>query len=79
MANVDRLSWKEVAKLDLGTFKLAAKVGLEDEACVAEWREFLITSTWLFLQLPLQKWLLRMIPWMVKTGRGLGRRLNGSR
>ena len=73
MANVDRLSWKEVAKLDLNTFKLAAKACLEDEACVTEWREFLITSTWLFLQLPLQKWLLRMIPWMVKTGRGLGR------
>jgi len=73
MANVDRLSWGEIAKLDLDTFKLAAKAGLEDEACVTEWRGFLITSTWLFLHLPLQKWLLRMIPWMVKTGRGLGR------
>jgi len=73
MANIERLSWGEIAKLELDTFKLAAEVGLGDGACRAEWREFLITSTWLFLQLPLQKWLLRMIPWMVKTGRHLGR------
>lgn len=73
MSDIVRLPWKEIAKLDLNTFKLAAKAGLEDDACVTKWREFLITSTWLFLNLPLQKWLLRMIPWMVKTGRGLGR------
>ena len=68
-----RVPYREVASLDLKTFKKVAIVGLEDNRCAREWREFLSTAAWILLNIPVPKWVLRMIPWMVQTGRRVGR------
>lgn len=68
-----RIPYHEIVGLDLKTFKEAVDAGLKDERCRSEWEEFLSTATWILLHIPSQKWVLRMIPWMLKTGRGLGR------
>ena len=69
-----RIPYREIVGLDLKVFKEAANAGLKDERCRDEWKEFLSTATWVLLNVPLQKWILRMTPSMLKTGRGLGRK-----
>ena len=73
MSEIVRISLQEITKLDLSTFKQATKAALDDDSCREEWVEFLSTTSWVLLHVPLKRWVIRMIPWMLKTGRYLGR------